>query len=89
MKSYNIKYFIHLYFLSIFTSLTQSVITYIDSDTPEADRTIVRYKDGVVLQLVMSDEFQEDGRGFGPNEDPIFEAINSPDTENSALEYCK
>ncbi|KAF5371800.1 hypothetical protein D9758_003386 [Tetrapyrgos nigripes] len=50
----------------------------IDQDTPQEVRTIASYHnpDGPRLQLVFSDEFNQDGRSFYPGDDPYFEAEN-------------
>ena len=46
----------------------------IDLDTPEYAYTKRSYKDGKLLQLVFSDEFDKDGRTFYPGDDPYWEA---------------
>ncbi|THV01902.1 glycoside hydrolase family 16 protein [Dendrothele bispora CBS 962.96] len=50
----------------------------IDLDTPQDLHTIASYHnpDGPRLQLVFSDEFNEDGRSFYPGDDPYWEAVN-------------
>ena len=59
----------------------------IDPDTPTSVKQITRRQDGKKLDLVMSDEFNTDGRGFAPGEDDVFEAINQPDNVNQAMEF--
>lgn len=49
----------------------------------------MRQTDGKLLGLVMSDEFNDEGRGFTTGEDAIFEAVSRPDDCNACLEYCK
>ena len=61
--------------------------SYIDSDTKIT--TKVRRTDGKLLALVMSDEFKEPNRGFGPGEDEIFEALDKPDDSNESIVFCK
>ncbi|KAK7462915.1 hypothetical protein VKT23_007495 [Stygiomarasmius scandens] len=47
----------------------------IDLDTPEDVYSITSYTDGsTTMQLVFSDEFNEDGRSFYPGDDPFWEA---------------
>ena len=58
----------------------------IDDDTPA--RSIRRFRDGSILNLVMSDEFNEENRSFEPGKDSIFEARNIPDSTNGAIEFC-
>ena len=70
--------------------LLQLVSCYqIDPDTSHDVATYVRKFDGKVLDLVMSDEFNVDGRSFAPGEDDVFEAVERPDDTNQALEFCK
>lgn len=59
---------------------------YIDSSTPVKSR--IRRKDGKRLQLVMSDEFNEEGRNFASSNDPFFEAVEKPDNTNEAIQFC-
>ena len=59
----------------------------IDRDT--AATSIERLHDGATLRLVMSDEFNEDGRSFEKGKDANFEAIQKPDLTNDALQFCK
>ena len=49
---------------------------HIDPDTEAL--TITRRRDGVTLDLVMSDEFNDVGRSFANGNDNIFEAIEKP-----------
>jgi len=49
--------------------------------------TVPRYHDGKHMSLVFSDEFNDDGRGFGPGEDDVFEAIEKPDDTNQAIQF--
>ncbi|KAG0260485.1 hypothetical protein BGZ95_004442, partial [Linnemannia exigua] len=47
----------------------------VDPDTPEEKKMTVA-KDGQPWDLVFSDEFNQDGRGFGPGQDSHWEAVN-------------
>jgi beta-glucanase (GH16 family) len=47
----------------------------IDPDTPEAAKSRVGH-DGNQYNLVFSDEFNTDGRTFGPGDDPYWEAVD-------------
>lgn len=59
----------------------------IDLDTPVPFRSTHRHHDGKLLTLMMSDEFNKDGRSFGPGKDMLFEAMDKPDNSNNALQY--
>ncbi|PAV22081.1 beta-glucan synthesis-associated [Pyrrhoderma noxium] len=49
----------------------------IDSDTPKDVYTKTSYIDGSTqLELVFSDEFEQDGRSFYPGDDPYWEAVD-------------
>lgn len=65
-------------------SLTQSIV---DTTTPIGAWTVSSHHDGSVYEIVMSDEFNQDGRSFEPGMDAIFEAVNAPDYTNSAIEF--
>jgi hypothetical protein len=60
---------------------------FIDPTTKQLIRA--RKIDGKILHLVMSDEFEEEGRRFESGHDNFFEAINQPDNTNQAMQYCK
>lgn len=60
---------------------------YIDKMTSIS--SIMRRRDGKRLDLVMSDEFQEDGRHFEKGKDKFFESITKPDMTNQAMQFCK
>ena len=47
-----------------------------------------RHADGRAMDLVMSDEFEEEGRCFEKGHDDFFESINQPDKTNQAMQYC-
>eukprot|EP01039_Chlorochromonas_danica_P004434 gene4434-4858_t len=59
--------------------------TLIDPETPYLTKT--RQADGKKLTLVMSDEFNQEGRGFASAEDEIFEALDRPDNSNESIQY--
>lgn len=48
----------------------------IDRETPLSAHTITSPADGSTLQLVFSDEFNQDGRTFYPGDDPYWEAVD-------------
>ena len=51
--------------------------TMIDNDTPQDAYTLDSYTEsGKQLQLVFSDEFNDDGRTFYPGDDPFWEALD-------------
>lgn len=51
--------------------------TMIDNDTPPDAYTLDSYTEqGKQLQLVFSDEFNQDGRTFYPGDDPFWEALD-------------
>ncbi|KAG0284736.1 hypothetical protein BGZ96_010908 [Linnemannia gamsii] len=49
----------------------------VDPDTPQDKLTTVA-RDGKLWDLAFSDEFNQDGRGFAPGQDPHWEAMNLP-----------
>jgi beta-glucanase (GH16 family) len=60
---------------------------YIDTSTPLAQRKLRSFHGNTEFDLVMSDEFTQDGRSFEPGKDPLFEAVNAPDYTNSAIQF--
>lgn len=62
-------------------------VSMIDDATRTEFRTIERLYDGRELTLVMSDEFNTDGRSFSKGSDPLFEAIEKPDDTNEAIQF--
>ena len=56
--------------------------SFVDLDTPWQETSLARLQDGKALQLVMSDEFTIDNRGFQSQQDKIFEALHMPDETN-------
>lgn len=60
----------------------------VDPSTSPDAATTVRKFDGKVLQLVMSDEFNVDGRSFEKGQDDVFEAVTKPDEANEAMQFC-
>ena len=78
--------------MAVFLLLLQSRASshsLVDTSTPKAKHVIKRLADGKNLKLVMSDEFEKDGRDFSKGSDPLFEALEKPDNTNEAMQYCK
>lgn len=48
----------------------------IDLDTPRDVYQKPSYRDGSMMALVFSDEFNTDGRSFYPGDDPYWEAVD-------------
>ncbi|CAK4068700.1 unnamed protein product [Aphanomyces euteiches] len=66
---------------------TQSGVgAWVDVDTPENARTKASTR-GETWELVMSDEFEIDGRTFEPGKDHLWTALDLPDGVNAAIEY--
>jgi hypothetical protein len=59
----------------------------VDPDTSDDLETIKGLHDGRKYKLVMSDEFNREGREFGPGKDPMFEALEKPDDSNQAIQF--
>lgn len=57
---------------------------WVDPDTPEKFRTLKSYTDGKTYDVVMSDEFNTDGREFQDGADPVWTAIDKPDDDQTA-----
>ena len=72
----------HILFLTVNVF---KAFSWIDQDTTQ--NFIERHHDGKLLALVMSDEFTEESRGFGPGQDNIFEALEKPDDSNQAIQF--
>jgi Beta-glucan synthesis-associated protein SKN1/KRE6/Sbg1 len=68
--------------------LNLAICYQIDPATSADAAQTTRRFDGKLLDLVMSDEFNEDGRSFEPGQDEMFEAIQKPDEANEALQFC-
>lgn len=62
---------------------------YVDADTPESAQTTHSIQGGSEYTLVMSDEFNQDGRNFADGHDFKWTALNRPDTVNDPLQYYK
>lgn len=75
--------------VALFVCVTQATKwdTNIDAETSSGVFTTIRRHDGKVLQLRASDEYNKDGRGFGPGEDDWFVAIDKPDDTNQAIQF--
>ena len=59
----------------------------IDPDTPDWAMTRASLHDGTELQLVFSDEFNNDGRTFYPGDDPYWEAVDLHYWQTGNLEW--
>lgn len=60
----------------------------IDLDTPQWAYTRPSFtEDGVELQLVFSDEFEQDGRTFYPGDDPYWEAVDLHYWQTNNMEW--
>lgn len=86
---YTIKGLIFYYHLFQYILLcnSQQAQQYIDPITTV--KTINRFKDNKQLKLVMSDEFELEGRSFEKGADKFFESITKPDYTNNAMQFCK
>jgi beta-glucanase (GH16 family) len=65
---------------------------WIDPDTPKDALSTQSLTSGTEYNLVMSDEFNRDGRTFRDGDDPVWTAIDRPDTDQNeagmgALQY--
>lgn len=61
----------------------------IDPETEPSQRSIYSKRDGRLLTLAMSDEFNTADRKFDHGADSIFEAVQKPDHTNEAIQFCK
>eukprot|EP01041_Mallomonas_annulata_P007831 gene7831-16016_t len=57
---------------------------WIDPDTAEADRQRISLTDGEVYDVIMSDEFNRDGRTFKDGYDPTWTAIEKSDDDQTS-----
>jgi hypothetical protein len=79
-----------LFVISFFGSLGYALPvqrTIIDQSTPDEHRSLIRRHDNLKLNLVMSDEYEEEGRRFDGNRDNIFSSLHRPDDSNQALQF--
>ncbi|CAM9103771.1 unnamed protein product, partial [Phaeothamnion confervicola] len=60
---------------------------WVDPETPEANHKTRSFVDDRELQLIMSDEFTQEGRTFADGHDPKWTSVNKNDYTNSALHY--
>jgi len=60
---------------------------WVDKATPEEAKTIVSLTDQKPMELVMSDEFEVDGRSFADGEDDRWTALEKNDYTNDALHF--
>lgn len=57
---------------------------WIDPDTKEEHKKLKNLKNGIEYDLVMSDEFEKEGRLFADGEDPMWCAIEKSDDDQTA-----
>ena len=57
---------------------------WVDPDTVEEDKKLKSFVDGRELELIMSDEFNVDGRSFRDGHDPIWTALDHSDDDMSS-----
>ena len=80
---------IHITVTLLATSVSTGIAGWVDPDTPEAFHSTMPLTPGDTrgFELVMSDEFEKDGRMFRDGEDPRWTAIDKNDYTNDALHY--
>ncbi|CAM9695634.1 unnamed protein product [Chrysoparadoxa australica] len=79
---------LHALGLGLLLAFTSTRGAWIDPDTDvDAAGSLQSYHTGTMYDLVMSDEFNRDGRSFDDGEDPKWTAINKNDYTNAALHY--
>jgi beta-glucanase (GH16 family) len=59
-------------------------VGWIDPDTPKENHRLKSYVDGNFYELVMSDEFEKDGRTFGNGDDPMWTGVDRSDDDQTA-----
>ena len=57
---------------------------WIDPDTPPEFRTTKSFVDGLIYDLVMSDEFETPGRTFADGDDPAWTALDKSDDDQTS-----
>ncbi|KAG8857397.1 hypothetical protein FRB91_011413 [Serendipita sp. 411] len=68
-------------------STTRGPDDLIDPDTPDSAKTWSSSVNGDAYKLVFSDEFKLEGRTFGTDQDPFWEAVDLHDAKNRDLNY--
>ena len=68
--------------LAAFCSIVHS--GWVDPDTPAINRVTRSFTDGEIYDIVMSDEFNRDGRFFKDGYDPIWTAVQRSDDDQTA-----
>lgn len=63
---------------------TEAFTGWVDPDTIEADKTRISYSDGQVYDIIMSDEFNKDGRKFKDGVDPMWTGIDKSDDDQTS-----
>lgn len=93
MTTWALWRFLAILSITIFASTTaknsystkSKVLPWVDVDTPESAQTHKSSR-GQTWSLIMSDEFNEEGRTFEAGADHLWTAIEKPDGVNAALE---
>ncbi len=57
---------------------------WIDPDTVTENYKLRSYTDGVEYDLIMSDEFEREGRSFSDGHDPMWTALDKSDDDQTA-----
>lgn len=72
-------------FLLLVAALHEAKMTgWVDPDTPEHLKSIESYTDGKKYDIVMSDEFNRDGRTFKNGDDPMWTGVDRSDDDQTA-----
>ena len=59
-------------YLLVTMTLSSSFSGWVDPDTKGEHKTMVSYTDGKTYDLIMSDEFNREGRSFKDGDDPMW-----------------
>ena len=73
---------LHYVFLSVLVA--GKFVGWVDPDTKEEHKKVANFKSGVEYDLVMSDEFEKEGRLFADGEDPMWCAIEKSDDDQTS-----
>ena len=84
MSKFNMFAVFLLYYSSSLVLVSGKFVGWVDPDTKMEHKKLTNLKSGVVYDLVMSDEFEKEGRLFADGDDPMWCAIDKSDDDQTS-----